>query len=109
MRPRHWHRPVLGGLWTTCCCTRDTAQPDYYETNALTNFAHDVRCHGWRTAFYNLWIRLRAPCWFVDCDAENEEPDGRSPDETLHSVQRDVPGDAGVLLPAREDESAAAL
>lgn len=64
----HWHAPVLGGLWTECCCTRNTRDPRYYERNLLTNVAHDVRCHGWRTAAYNAGVRLRAPCWFVDCE-----------------------------------------
>ncbi len=65
----HWHWPVLGGFEAECCCVRATPDRVVYERNAWTNFWHDRRCHGWRTAFSNLGVRLRAPCWFVDCEA----------------------------------------
>lgn len=35
------------------------------EVNVLDTFAHDLRCWGWRTAFYNLRIRLCPPDWFA--------------------------------------------
>jgi hypothetical protein len=49
----HWHLPVLGAIEAECCCVRPGT---LIERNPWTNFWHDRRCHGWRTAFYNLWI-----------------------------------------------------
>jgi hypothetical protein len=65
----HWHRPVLGAFEAECCCVRPGT---LIERNPWTNFWHDRRCHSWRTAFYNLWIRLRAPCWFVECESTGD-------------------------------------
>lgn len=59
------YAPILGTL--TCAEGRGCSkcgQRD--EPNVFAVLLHDFRCRGWRTAFYNLRIRLMPPAWFAD-------------------------------------------
>ena len=61
--------PVLGVVYCEdgYGCTRCGSHED---ANVLTNVVHDLRCWGARTAWFNLKLRLGAPRWFTDPDAE---------------------------------------
>lgn len=58
------NKPVLGAVYCEngYGCARCGAHKD---TNILTNFVHDWGCWGFRTAAFNVKVRLTAPEWFA--------------------------------------------
>ena len=63
--------PILGRVECTdgYGCSRCNGHD---EANILTNLVHDLRCWGVRTAFFNAWVRLSVPDWFIYDNSQEE-------------------------------------